>query len=58
MKSASKPVGKEGLRELKEKRSTPEGKVDKNGNTLKFIRDVESDWSVPCGINNVVCLRA
>ncbi len=46
VKSASKPLSKEGLRELKEKRDTPEGRVDKNGNTLKFSRDVESDWTV------------
>jgi IS5 family transposase len=58
VKSASKPMSQEGLKELKEKRETPEGNVDKNGNTLKFSRDAESDWSVPCGINNVVCVCA
>jgi IS5 family transposase len=46
VKSASRPMSKERLRELKEKRETPEGKVDKNGNTLKFSRDAESDWTV------------
>jgi IS5 family transposase len=46
VKSASKPLSKEGLKELEEKRSTPEGKLDKNGNTLKFSRDAESDWTV------------
>jgi IS5 family transposase len=46
VKSASRPVSKEGLRELKEKRNTREGKVDKNGNVLKFSRDAESDWTV------------
>jgi IS5 family transposase len=46
VKSASRPLSKEGLRELKEKRDNPEGKVDKNGNALKFSRDVESDWTV------------
>jgi len=46
VKSASKPMSKEGLRELKEKRETAEGKVDKNGDTVKFSRDVESDWTV------------
>jgi IS5 family transposase len=46
VKSASRPMSKGALRELKEKRDTPEGKVDKNGNTLKFSRDVESDWTV------------
>jgi hypothetical protein len=38
VKSASRPMSKEGLRELKEKRDTPEGKVDKNGSTLKVSR--------------------
>jgi IS5 family transposase len=46
VKSASKPMSKDELKELKEKRNTPEGKVDKNGNVLKFSRDVESDWTV------------
>lgn len=46
VKSASKPLSKEGLKELKEKRGTPEGNIDKNGNTLKFSRDAESDWTV------------
>jgi IS5 family transposase len=46
VKSASKPLSKEGLKELKEKRSIPEGNLDKNGNTLKCSRDAESDWTV------------
>jgi len=46
VKSASRPVSKEGLKELKEKRESPEGEVDKNGNGLKFSRDAESDWTV------------
>jgi IS5 family transposase len=46
VKSASKPMSQEGLKELKEKRATPEGNLDKNGNTLKFSRDAESDWTV------------
>jgi IS5 family transposase len=46
VKSASKPLSKEGLKELKEKRSTPEGNLDRNGNMLKFSRDAESDWTV------------
>ena len=56
VKSASKPLSKEGLKELKEKSSTPEGNLDKNGNTLKFSRDVESDWSVSRGISDVAYL--
>jgi IS5 family transposase len=57
VKSASRPMSKEGLRELKEKRGSAEGKMDKNGNALKFSRpparkglrpggDMESDWTV------------
>lgn len=46
VKSASRPMSNDGLKELKEKRNTPEGQVDKNGNTLKFSRDIESDWTV------------
>ena len=46
VKSASKPMSNDDLRELKEKRSTPEGQEDRNGNALKFSRDVESDWTV------------
>ena len=46
VKSASKPMSKEGLKELKEKRESAEGDVDKNGNALKFSRDAESDWTV------------
>ena len=34
------------LEKQKEKRSTPEGQLDKNGNPLKFCRDLESDWTV------------
>ena len=56
VKSASKPLSKNELRKLKDKRDSPAGKLDKNGNPLKFSRDVESDWSVPCGINNALCL--
>ena len=46
------------LRKLKEEKNTAEGELDKNGNPLKFSRDVESDWSVPCGIEHVLCLRS
>ena len=46
VKSASKPMSNEGLKNLKHKRNTPEGKLDKNGNLLKFSRDLESDWTV------------
>ncbi len=34
------------VKERKNKRSTPEGRLDKNGNPLKFSRDLESDWTI------------
>ena len=46
VKSASKPLSNDELKKVKDKRDTPEGKLDKNGNPLKFSRDVESDWTV------------
>lgn len=46
VKSASKPLSNNELKGIKEKRSTPEGKLDKNGKPLKFSRDLESDWTV------------
>jgi IS5 family transposase len=46
VQSASKPLSNDELRKLKDKRDTPEGKVDKKGRPLKFSRDLESDWTV------------
>lgn len=46
VKSASHPISKEKLEEEKQKRETPGGKLDKDGNALKFSRDLESDWTV------------
>jgi transposase, IS5 family len=46
VKSASHPLSQQKLEEEKKKRETPEGKLDKNGNILKFSRDLESDWTV------------
>lgn len=46
VKSDSHPISKEKLEEEKQKRETPEGNLDKNGNILKFSRDLESDWTV------------
>jgi len=46
VKSASKPLSNDGLREVREKRNTPEGQIDKKGRPLKFSRDLESDWTV------------
>jgi IS5 family transposase len=46
VKSASHPRSKEKLEEEKKIRETPEGKLDKTGNPLKFSCDLESDWTV------------
>ena len=46
VKSASRPMSKEDLKREREKRQSPEGQVDKNGNPLKFCKDLESDWTV------------
>ncbi len=46
VQSASHPLSQERLQEEKLKKQMPEGKVDKNGNNLKFSRDLESDWTV------------
>ena len=46
VESASRPMSNDDLNELKEKTNTPEGKLDKKGNPLKFSRDVESGWTV------------
>jgi IS5 family transposase len=46
VKSASRPLSHDNLKKLREKRDGIEGKLDKDGNPLKFTRDVESDWTV------------
>ncbi|GAF67602.1 unnamed protein product [marine sediment metagenome] len=46
VQSASRPISNEQIKELREKRNTPEGKLNKNGKPLKFSRDLESDWVV------------
>ena len=46
VKSATHPMSKEKLKEEKQKSETPMGKLDKNGNILKFSRDLESDWTI------------
>ncbi len=46
VKSASRPVSNEKLKQLREKHDTAEGKLDKNGKPLKFSRDLESDWTI------------
>jgi IS5 family transposase len=45
VQSASKPISNEQIKRFKEKKQTPEGKLDKNGKPLKFSRDLESDWT-------------
>jgi IS5 family transposase len=46
VKSASHPISKEKLEEEKQKRETTAGRLDKDGNLLKFSRDIESDWTI------------
>ena len=46
VKSASRPLSNDGIKEEREKRNSVDGKVDKNGNPLKFCRDMESDWTI------------
>jgi IS5 family transposase len=46
VQSASHPISNEDIKKQREKRDTPEGKLDKNGNLLKFSRDLESNWIV------------
>ena len=46
VQSASHHMSKEKLKEEKQKRETPAGKLNKKGNPLKFSRDLESDWTV------------
>jgi len=44
--SASRAVSSNELKKLKEKRATPEGRLDRSAKRLKFSRDLESDWTV------------
>lgn len=46
VQSANRPMSNNEIKKLKEKRQTPEGKLDKNGNPLKFSKDIESDWVI------------
>ncbi len=50
VQSASRPIGKEAIEEERQKRQSPEGVLDKDGNTLKFSRDLDSDWTVRNGV--------
>ena len=46
VKPARHPISNDEIKKQREKRETPEGKLDQNGNLLKFSRDLDSDWSV------------
>ena len=46
VQSASRPLSNDELKKHRDKRNAPEGKLDKNGNPLKFCRDLQSDWTV------------
>jgi len=45
VQSASRPISNDEIKKSREKKETPEGKLDKNGKPLKFFRDLESDWT-------------
>ena len=49
VKSASRPVSNKTLEKIRAKRATPKGQLDKNGNPLKFSRDIESNWTIKNG---------
>jgi IS5 family transposase len=46
VKSTSRPLSNDRLKQLKDKHNTPEGKLDNNGKSKKFCRDLDSDWVV------------
>jgi len=46
VRSASKPLSNDEIKKEREKRNTSEGRLDKNGNSMKFNRDMESDWTI------------
>ena len=46
VKSTSRPVSNDKLKQLKDKHNSPEGKLDKNAKPKKFCRDLDSDWVV------------
>ena len=46
VKSASRPISNDKIKQARDKHNTPEGKLDKNGKPLKFHRDLNSDWVV------------
>ncbi|MBW2646624.1 MAG: transposase, partial [Deltaproteobacteria bacterium] len=44
VKSASRPISNKEIK--KQKKDTPKGKLDKKGKSVKFSRDMESDWTI------------
>jgi IS5 family transposase len=46
VRSASRPISNADIKSLGDKKNSPEGKIDKNGNPIKFSRDAESVWTV------------
>ena len=50
MQSASRSLSNDALKKHRDKRNTPEGKLDKNDKPLKFSHDLQADWTVK---NNV-----
>jgi IS5 family transposase len=46
VESASRPLSNTELKKKRAHRDTDEGQKDKNGNPLKFSRDLESDWTI------------
>jgi IS5 family transposase len=46
VQSVSRPISEEKREEERQKRETPEGQLDKKGTSLKFSRDLDSDWTV------------
>ena len=46
VQSASRPISNDKIKEEREKHASPEGKLDKNGNPIKFHRDLDSDWTI------------
>jgi IS5 family transposase len=54
VQSASRPLSNDELKKHRDKRNTPEGKLDKNGKPLKFCRDLESVWTVKNDVPTLV----
>jgi len=46
VQSASRPLSNDNLKKQRDKRNTPERKLDKNGKPLKFCRNLESNWTI------------